>query len=65
MIVYWRSAIAELLAGALLPLLLLYALRSDEDGDYQTVIPRLAGDRGDGLADEHPRRRDGELFSLR
>ena len=29
-IVYWRSAFAELLAGALLPLLLLYALRSEE-----------------------------------
>ena len=28
-IVYWRSAFAELLAGALLPLLLLYLLRSD------------------------------------
>jgi hypothetical protein len=40
-IVYWRSAFAELLAGALLPLLLLYALRSDEDGD-QTVIPLAA-----------------------
>jgi hypothetical protein len=37
-IVYWRSAFAELLAGALLPLLLLYALRSDEDGD-KTVVP--------------------------
>jgi hypothetical protein len=30
-IVYWRSAFAELLAGALLPLLLLYALRSEEE----------------------------------
>jgi hypothetical protein len=37
-IVYWRSAFAELLAGALLPLLLLYALRSDEDGD-KAVVP--------------------------
>ena len=37
LIVYWRSAFAELLAGALLPLLLLYALRSDEDGDYAVV----------------------------
>jgi 6-pyruvoyl-tetrahydropterin synthase related domain len=36
-IVYWRSAFAELLAGALLPLLLLYALRSDEDGDNVVV----------------------------
>lgn len=37
-IVYWRSAFAELLAGALLPLLLLYALRcSEEEG--QAVIP--------------------------
>jgi hypothetical protein len=37
-IVYWRSAFAELLAGALLPLLLLYALRSDEDG-REVVVP--------------------------
>ena len=39
-IVYWRSAFAELLAGALLPLLLLYVLRS-EQGE-KVVIP-LAG----------------------
>jgi hypothetical protein len=31
-IVYWRSACAELLAAAYLPLLLLYALRSEEEG---------------------------------
>lgn len=31
-IVYWRSALAELLAAAYLPLLFLYALRSEEDG---------------------------------
>ena len=37
-IVYWRSAFAELLAGALLPLLLLYVLRAEED-EQQTVIP--------------------------
>jgi len=37
-IVYWRSALAELLAGALLPLLLLYALRSEEEG-REAVIP--------------------------
>jgi hypothetical protein len=36
-IVYWRSAFAELLAGALLPLLLLYALRSEEA--KSTVVP--------------------------
>jgi hypothetical protein len=37
-IVYWRSAFAELLGGALLPLLLLYALRSEDEG-RKTVIP--------------------------
>ncbi len=30
-VVYWRSAFAELLAGALLPLLLLFVLRIDDD----------------------------------
>jgi 6-pyruvoyl-tetrahydropterin synthase related domain len=37
-IVYWRSAFAELLAGALLPLLLLYVLRSEEEGPT-TIVP--------------------------
>src|SRR5947208_12086260 len=37
-IVYWRSAFAELLAGALLPLLLLWVLRGDEEGN-RVVIP--------------------------
>ncbi|MGZ6263865.1 MAG: 6-pyruvoyl-tetrahydropterin synthase-related protein [Bdellovibrionota bacterium] len=37
-IVYWRSAFAELLAGALLPLLLLYVLRSEEEGS-KTILP--------------------------
>lgn len=37
-IVYWRSAFAELLAGVLLPLLLLYALHAEEDG-AEAVIP--------------------------
>ena len=31
-VVYWRSAYAELLTGALLPLLLLFALRAEDDG---------------------------------
>ena len=31
-IVYWRSAMAELLAAAYLPLLILFVLRSEEDG---------------------------------
>jgi len=31
-IVYWRSALAELLAACLLPLLLLFVLRSDDEG---------------------------------
>lgn len=42
-VVYWRSAFAELVAGALLPLLLLYVLRAEdgrEECDWQkTVIP--------------------------
>jgi len=37
-IVYWRSAFAELLAGALLPLLLLYVLRSQEERG-KVIIP--------------------------
>jgi 6-pyruvoyl-tetrahydropterin synthase related domain len=40
-IVYWRSAFAELLAGALFPLLLLYALRSEQEGEG-AVIPLAA-----------------------
>lgn len=38
LIVYWRSAFAELLAGALLPLLLLYVLRSEEEG-RKAIVP--------------------------
>jgi 6-pyruvoyl-tetrahydropterin synthase related domain len=37
-IVYWRSAFAELLAGALLPLLLLYVLRLEEER-ARAVVP--------------------------
>jgi hypothetical protein len=37
-IVYWRSAFAELLAGTLLPILLLYVLRSEEEGP-KTILP--------------------------
>ncbi len=37
-IVYWRSAFAELLAGALLPLLLLYVLRAEEEG-RKVILP--------------------------
>lgn len=33
-VVYWRSAMAELLAAAYFPLLLLYALQLDEEGVY-------------------------------
>ena len=36
-IVYWRSAFAELLAGALLPLLLLFVLRLEERGRRATI----------------------------
>ena len=37
-IVYWRSAFAELLAGALLPLLMLQILRSKQEG-RKTILP--------------------------
>ena len=37
-IVYWRSAFAELLAGALLPLLLLHLLRAEEGG-RKAILP--------------------------
>jgi len=37
-IVYWRSAFAELLASCLLPLLLLFVLRSEKEGK-RTVVP--------------------------
>lgn len=37
-IVYWRSAYAELLAGALLPLLLLFIFRADEEGS-PAILP--------------------------
>ena len=39
-IVYWRSALAELLAGCLLPLLLLFVVRAEKDG--QRVIVALS-----------------------
>jgi hypothetical protein len=39
-IVYWRSAFAELLAGCLLPLLLLFVVRAEKDG--QRVIVALS-----------------------
>lgn len=39
-IVYWRSALAELLAGCLLPLLLLFVVRAEKDG--QKVIVALS-----------------------
>jgi hypothetical protein len=41
MIVYWRSAFAELLASSLLPLLLLLVLRADEKGRRITVFLAL------------------------
>ena len=37
-VVYWRSAFAELLAGCLIPLLLLYVLRSQDDGP-RIILP--------------------------
>jgi 6-pyruvoyl-tetrahydropterin synthase-like protein len=40
-IVYWRSAFAELLASSLLPLLLLLLLRADEKGGRVTVLLAL------------------------
>jgi hypothetical protein len=36
-IAYWRSALAELLAGCLLPLLLLFTLRTGKDGQRMIV----------------------------
>jgi hypothetical protein len=36
--VYWRSAFAELLAGALLPLLLLHVLRAEQES-RKTILP--------------------------
>lgn len=36
--IYWRSAFAELLAGALLPLLLLYAMRVEKEG-RKVIVP--------------------------
>jgi hypothetical protein len=41
MIVYWRSAFAELLASALLPVLLLLVLRADEKGRRVTLYLAL------------------------
>jgi hypothetical protein len=38
MTIYWRSAFAELLAGAMLPLLLLYTLRAERDGS-KVIVP--------------------------
>ena len=40
-IVYWRSAFAELLASCLLPLLLLLVLRADEKGRRVTILLAL------------------------
>ena len=37
-LVYWRSAYAELLAGALMPLLLMYVLRAPEQG-RRVIVP--------------------------
>jgi uncharacterized membrane protein len=37
-VIYWRSAMAELLAGCLLPLMLLFILRTAEDG-IRAIIP--------------------------
>jgi 6-pyruvoyl-tetrahydropterin synthase-like protein len=38
-IVYWRSAFAELLASSLLPLLLLLVLRAAESGGRRAIVP--------------------------
>ena len=59
-VVYWRSAFAELLGGALLPLLLFYVLRA-ENG-RQRVSPATEPYRCRGMADQYPLRRDGELL---
>ena len=48
-IVYWRSAFAELLAACLLPLLLLFILKAAED-EQQMIVPLGSRARG-GMAD--------------
>ena len=40
-IIYWRSDFAELLAGALLPLLLLFVLRTREEGTKPVILLSL------------------------
>ena len=62
MIVYWRSAFAELLAGALLPLLLLYLLRSEEEESSLDDLV-FGRDRGCGLADQRAIRGDAHLLA--
>ena len=60
-IVYWRSAFAELLVSALLPLLLLVLLRSGEEQSQNRSLSEP--DRGRRLADQRPGRGDVDLLS--
>ena len=59
-IVYWRSACAELLAAALLPLLLLAVLRSEKF--ERKSHSRFDADRGRCLADQYSLRCDVDLL---
>ena len=61
-IVYWRSAFAELLAGALLPLLLL-VLSCARKRKNRKNDPPFGSDRGRRLADQYPVRRDVDLLA--
>jgi hypothetical protein len=59
-IVYWRSAFAELLASSLLPLLLLLSIA---DGEKRPACNRLSGYHSCGLmADQRACGGDGSLF---
>lgn len=61
--VYWRSSFAEMLVGALLPLLLLVLLRPEEGKERANNGPLFELDRRRGLVDQYPGRRDAYLLA--